>query len=189
MKIIRETALYNENAVDGVQKAIDETNETIYGADDYYQYTYNGVSYPVWYDGSTDKYYYDYNGTATEVLEEDLDRYLNGDLITIPREGLQQKFEKLSSAIVVDEDEPSITLMAEYGDDDQRPTKVAKQKLTASQWQLIKINNDVETIVAYVDADEDEGIIDIDNARIHDSIYIGNLEIFNNNGNIGVRRI
>ena len=42
--------------------------------------------------------------------------------------------------------------------------------------------------MAYVDADEDEGILDIDNARIRDSIYIGDLEIVNVDGGIGVRR-
>ena len=154
--------------------------DDIYG-DSYYQYTTGGVTYDVW-KSEDGKYYYDNgSGTDQEVDPADLDRDADG-YITVRHGGLQDSVEKISGAVMVDEVEPSVTIQAAHTT--QSGTRTAGIKITDQRVSFKKNGEEV----AYIDSDEGEGVIDINNARVHVSLRIGHLELFDHNGGIGVRR-
>ena len=108
----------------------------------------------------------------------------NDELITINKGGLQQQIEKITTPIQfnTDEDDPNIEIRVGTNSNN------AFTRYTESQIGFFKTVNNVETRLLYIDSAEAEGVIDINNARIHNSIRIGNLEIFEYNEGIAIRR-
>jgi len=92
--------------------------------------------------------------------------------------GINDRLEVLSKSVVIDQNEPSVSI--------QTGTALGETKVKVTNTRISMVKNDVE--VAYITTDEDESVIDINNARIHDSIKIGELEIIEFRGGIGIRR-
>lgn len=194
-----------EQALEAIQTFADSTDEDVNGTI-YYQYTSEGTTYNVWAETNEEgtKYYYDDGSSTIEVDEEDLDKE-GSELVTVriggayqsiegiigdqkelsakvlgleeDRDEINEKVDGLKSAIVVDPDEPSITIRTEA-------EATTATKFTDSRIAFLK--NDEE--VLYIDSADEDGTIDIQNARIHDSIKMGLLEIFEYEDGIGVRR-
>lgn len=61
-------------------------------------------------------------------------------------------------------------------------------KVTDADNDLSTQEDQIKNEVLYIDSTESQGVIDINNARVHQSIRIGQLEIFQYNGGIAVRR-
>lgn len=154
--------------------------DDIYG-EPFYQYTTGGVTYDVW-KAEDGKYYYDDGSeTGKEVAASALDQDSDGYII-VRHGGLQDSVEKIAGSVLVDELEPSVTIQAKHTENTS--TRIAAVKITDER---VSFNKNGEE-VAYIDSEEDEGVIDINNARIHVSLRIGQLELFDYNGGIGVRR-
>lgn len=92
--------------------------------------------------------------------------------------GINDRLDVLSKSVVIDQNEPSVSI--------QTGTSEGETKVKITDTRISLVKNDAE--VAYLTSQEDESVIDINNARIHDSIKIGELEIIEFRGGIGIRR-
>lgn len=156
----------------------------------YYQYTPAGgtTTYDVYKEN--ERYYYILDGVATEVSYDDLDKE-DGELVTVYKGGINQNLDDLqgqldviTGAIVINPDIPSITIKTESSSNNT----AAQTVFTENRISFQKIINGEPIEVLYIDSTENEGVIDINNARLRNSLRIGELELFNLNGGIGVRR-
>lgn len=169
-----------KNIAEDAANASESLNEDIYG-EPFYQYTANGVTYDVWKSEDGKYYYDDGSGTDHEVGAASLDQDEDG-YIVVRHGGIQDTVEKIAGSVLVDTVEPSVTIQARHTDDTNERT--AAVKITDERVSFKKNGEEV----AYIDSNEEEGVIDINNARIHVSLRIGQLEIFDHDGGIGVRR-
>ena len=146
----------------------------------FYQYTLK-VIYDVW-KAEDGKYYYDDgSGTDKEIAASALDQDSDGYII-VRHGGMQDTVEKIAGSVLIDSVEPSVTIQAKHieGTDE----RTAGIKITDERVSFKKNGEEV----AYIDSSENEGVIDINNARVHVSLRIGHLELFDHNNGIGIRR-
>lgn len=170
----------SRNLAEDAVNASESLNEDIYG-EPFYQYTVDGVTYDVW-KAEDGKYYYDDgSGTDAEVSASSLDQDDDG-YIVVRHGGMQDTVEKIAGSVLIDSVEPSVIIQAKHieGTDE----RTAGIKITDERVSFKKNGEEV----AYIDSNEDEGVIDINNARIHVTLRIGQLEIFDHDGGIGIRR-
>lgn len=177
---IDESIANNANEQDSLKKFI-------YG-DTVYYYTTGGTTYEVRYNEADGQYHYTYEDDGESydavVAYADLDKNSStGEVITTTENGLQGQVEELVGAIDIDPVEPSITLRTtgSQGGTDNASLKISDSKLSFSRRG---------EEVAYIEStgDDDVSVLDIVNARVHNSLRIGKLEIFEHNDGIGIRR-
>ena len=96
--------------------------------------------------------------------------------------GLNDTLNKLTGAVdIVEGSQPYVQIHTTTASGEMNAgVKITDKRLSFMQ--------NAETEVAYIDSSESDGILDINNARIHKSIKIGELEIIEFRGGIGIRR-
>ena len=162
-------------------------------------------AYEVFYDVTNDEYYYYVEEEGQQVIhtviydqleQEDGVAVTNFVPYTIVKGGLQEtvnsvvdSVEKIEGSIVIDNEEPSITIQTVEKSSTATTVGSASLKLTSKRLAFNRSGNDgEEKEVAYIDSEESDGVLDINNARINESLRIGDLEFFNYNDGIAVRR-
>lgn len=160
-------------------------SDAIYGTT-YYQYTVDGVTHDVWYDASTEQYKYDDgSGTDAVVAESSLDIDAEtGEKATARKGGILDNLELINGSVLIDNDEPSVSIQTVKKTAGGDITGESMLKLLSDRISFEKNGNEV----MYLDSNEDDGVIDINSARVHNSLRIGDLEIFEHDGGIGIRR-
>ena len=97
---------------------------------------------------------------------------------------LADEIEKITTPIQIKSSEVDPYIIIQVGTTaDSAYTKYEEDRIS-----FHKIVNGEDVEVLYIDSTEDEGVIDINTARVHDSIKIGELELIEHNGGIAVRR-
>ena len=189
----------------------DENSVSINGKE-YYQYTTGGYTYDVWEEDGH-YYYYNSGGVKTEVSYANLDM-VDGEPVKVLREGLndkvkdaqdtadstheaiygeggiQKQLSDLNSAVVINHSKPSVFVGTKgtYIDPDtHQETEYVKAGVEILETGIDFLKDDER--VAYIDTSTNESVLDIRSTRIHNSLRIGELEIVEFNGGIGVRRI
>lgn len=159
--------------------------DDIYG-DIFWQYTTGGTTYDVWLDESTGNYtYVDGNGDMATVAYANLDVDTEtGEKATTRKGGMLDNIEVINGSILIDNNEPSVTIQAVKQTNSGTVLGDSKLKLLSERISFEKNG----TEVMYLDSTEDDGVIDINSARVHNSLKIGHLELFEHNGGIGIRR-
>lgn len=96
--------------------------------------------------------------------------------------GLKDQLEIISGAVDIQQGvNPYVLIHTDTATGEMNAgVKITDKRLSFMQ------NAEIE--VAYIDSSESDGILDINNARIHKSIKIGELEIIEFRGGIGIRR-
>ena len=190
----------------------DDVNNLISGTP-YWQYTDdtdpdNPLVYDVFYNKDTGVYYYittdDMDVETTHTINEsDLDKDEDNVLIINFKDGLQplnSQLEILQGDHIdltdrVELIEESIQIKPNGDEDDATPyiritsgaASTTSTKFTPTKIEFLKDSDPL----LYISSEEEEGIIDINSARIHDFIRIGGMEIFvadEEFGGIGIRK-
>lgn len=184
MRLEAESVFFDDDKInENINEVNDTLSDSIFG-ETYYQYTTGGVTYDVWYDENTGTYKYikpdDPEEIERTVSPSSLSKDSDGAYITVTRGGVRNDLDKIMGSIEIDEAEPSITLVADKDNPEASKLTITDERLEFSK---------NERVVAYIDSSEDDGMLDINNARIHESLVIGNLELFDYAGGIGIRRV
>lgn len=112
------------------------------------------------------------------------DMLIDIDALQNETDNLNAEIEKITTPIQINSDEDAPYIKIQVGTtEDSAYTKYEEDRIS-----FHKIVNGEDVEVLYIDSTEDEGVIDINTARVHDSIKIGELELIEHNGGIAVRR-
>lgn len=141
------------------------------------------------------------NEAASKV--EQVSNTLSSTNTTIQQQGTAiQALQKITAPITLDtrdENNPAIVIQAGVSSSEQdNNTIYSRLILSKERISFHKVydadgdsstdDDQIDTEVLFIDSTEKQGVIDINNARIQQSIKIGNLEIIAYQGGIAVRR-